>query len=98
LLVLAGTLLHFEGANGKGCMTCHEIWQPYSDWHNSGHRNVSCADCHGNVLTLDAGFHVNHMRRVFTDVTGDAPGNLRLKSRDVLLVVSMKDSAAWPAI
>jgi hypothetical protein len=30
LLVLAGTLLHFEGAQGKGCVTCHEIWQPYS--------------------------------------------------------------------
>ena len=98
LLVLAGTLLHFEGAQGKGCVTCHEIWQPYSDWHNSAHRNVSCADCHGNVFTLDAGFHVNNMRRLFTHDTGDAPGKPRLKSRDVLLMVSLKDSAAWPAI
>jgi hypothetical protein len=98
LLVLAGTLLHLEGAKGNGCVTCHKIWQPYSDWHNSAHRNVSCADCHGSVFTLDAGFHVNHMRRVFTHVTGDAPGKPRLKSRDVLLVVSLKDSAAWSTI
>ena len=88
LLVLGGTLLHFEGAQGKGCVSCHEIWQPYSDWHNSAHRNVSCADCHGNVFTLDAGFHINNMRRVFTHLSSDAPEKPRLKDRDVLQMLA----------
>ena len=87
LLVLGGTLLHFEGAQGKGCVNCHEIWQPYSDWHNSAHRNVSCADCHGNVFTLDAGFHINNMRRVFTHLIGDAPEKPRLRNADVFSMV-----------
>ncbi|HEY1469421.1 MAG TPA: multiheme c-type cytochrome [Candidatus Acidoferrum sp.] len=88
LLVLGGTLLHFEGGQGKGCVSCHEIWQPYSDWHDSAHRNVSCADCHGNVFTLDAGFHVKNMRRAFAHLSGDAPEKPRLKSRDVLQMVA----------
>ena len=88
LLVLGGTVLHFEGAQGKGCVSCHEIWQPYSDWHNSAHRGVSCADCHGNVFTVDAGFHVNNMRRVFTHLGGDAPEKPRLKTKDVLRMVA----------
>jgi hypothetical protein len=88
LLILGGTLLHFEGVQGKGCVSCHEIWQPYSDWHNSAHRNVSCVDCHGNVFTLDAGFHISNMRRVFTHLSGDAPEKPRLKTRDVLQMVA----------
>jgi hypothetical protein len=87
LIVLGGMLLHFEGAQGKGCVSCHEIWQPYSDWHSSAHRNVSCSDCHGNVFTLDAGFHLNNIRRVFTHVSGDAPEKPRLKNREVLRMV-----------
>ncbi len=87
LLVLGGTFLKLEGAQGKGCVSCHEIWQPYSDWHNSAHRNVSCADCHGNVFTPDAKFHVNNMRRVFTHLIGDAPEKPRLRNRDVQQMV-----------
>lgn len=87
LLALGGTLLHYEGSQGKGCVSCHEIWQLYSDWYNSAHRNVSCADCHGNVFTLDAGFHLNNMRRVFTHLDGGAPEKVRLKTHDVLRTV-----------
>ncbi len=69
-------------------MSCHEIWQPYSDWHDSAHRNVSCADCHGNVFTVDAGFHINNIRRAFTHLSGDEPEKPRLRNRDIQRMVA----------
>src|SRR2546422_11549992 len=72
-LVVAAPTVYYERGHGSACASCHEIWQPYTDWHSSPHRKVPCSDCHGNVLTLDAGFHFNNMKRVFTHLRGDVP-------------------------
>jgi hypothetical protein len=85
----------------SACASCHEIWQPYNDWHFSTHRNVPCSSCHGNVLTLNAGFHLNNMKRVFAHLRGDVPEKPRLKNADVLAMTSrcqqchQQEFAAW---
>ena len=78
--------LHYERSTGGGsaCASCHEIWQPYSDWHSSSHRNVKCSKCHGDVFTLDAGFHLNNIRRVVTHLRGKAPESPKLRTADIL--------------
>ena len=86
VLALPGASIYYEYSGGKACARCHEIWQPYSDWHTSTHRNIPCGDCHGNVFTLDAGFHINNMRRVFNHVSGRVPEQVRLRTRDVFRV------------
>jgi len=86
ILALPGASIYYEYSGGKACARCHEIWQPYSDWHASTHRNIPCGDCHGNVLTLEAGFHINNMRRVFNHLSGDVPEQVRLQTRDVFRV------------
>ncbi|HKN25971.1 MAG TPA: multiheme c-type cytochrome [Candidatus Acidoferrum sp.] len=85
--VLLAVSTHYERTHGGACASCHEIWQPYSDWHTSAHRNVPCTDCHGDVFTLNAGFHINNMRRVFTHLRGDAPAKPRLRTKDVFEMV-----------
>ena len=86
ILAFPGASLYYEYSGGKACARCHEIWQPYSDWHTSTHRNIPCGACHGDVFTLDAGFHINNMRRVFNHLSGDVPEQVRLKTRDVFRV------------
>ena len=88
---------------GKACARCHEIWQPYTDWHTSAHRNVSCSECHGSVFTLEAGFHINNMRRVVTHLRGEVPEEVRLRNQDVLRMISrcgkchQQEFADWSA-
>src|SRR5271157_3564811 len=88
MLALPGGSLYYEYSQGKACARCHEIWQPYTDWHSSAHRNVPCSDCHGDVFTLEAGFHINNMRRVFTHLRGETPEKPRLRNQDVLQMVA----------
>jgi hypothetical protein len=88
IVLLLAVSAGYERAHGGACASCHEIWQPYSDWHSSAHRNVACTDCHGDVFTLNAGFHINNMRRVFTHLSGKAPAKPRLRSKDVLEMVA----------
>jgi RNase P subunit RPR2 len=80
LLAFPGASLYYEYSGGRSCARCHEIWQPYTDWRTSTHRNVACSECHGDVFTLDAGFHLNNMRRVFNHLRGDLPQKIRLKN------------------
>ena len=82
LLLPAGSV-YYRYSGGSSCATCHEIFQPYTDWHTSTHRNVRCAECHGDVLTLDAGFHWNNIRQLVKHLRGDVPEQVRLKFRDV---------------
>lgn len=84
LLAVPGGALYYRLSGGKACTTCHEIWQPYTDWRTSTHRDVACGDCHGDVFTLDAGFHLNNIRRLVSHLRGDLPEQVRLKTRDVL--------------
>jgi hypothetical protein len=86
ILAYPGASIYYEFSGGKACGSCHEIWQPYSDWHASTHRNIACGSCHGDVFTLDAGFHINNMRELFNHLRGNVPEQVRLKTRDVFRV------------
>ncbi|HEV2470019.1 MAG TPA: multiheme c-type cytochrome [Candidatus Sulfotelmatobacter sp.] len=91
LLVLAvfalpGASLYYNYSGGKSCARCHEIWQPYRDWHESAHRNVACSECHGDVFTLDAGFHLRNLRRLSAHLRGRIPEQVQLKTDDVLKI------------
>jgi len=86
VLALPGASVYYEYSGGKACARCHEIWQPYTDWHTSTHRNVPCGACHGDVFTLDAGFHINNMRRVFDHLSGRVPEQVRFRTRDVFRI------------
>jgi Cytochrome c554 and c-prime len=83
VLFLPSASVYYRYSGGRSCSGCHEIWQPYTDWHTSTHRNVPCAECHGDVLTLDAGFHLKNMSRLVTHVRGEVPEHVRLKPDDI---------------
>ena len=82
LLILPASSVYYEYSQGKACARCHEIWQPYTDWHTSAHRNVPCSDCHGSVFTLDAGFHLNNIRRLADHLSGKLPERVALRTKD----------------
>jgi len=84
ILALPGASLYYQYSGGKSCARCHEIWQPYTDWHTSTHRNVSCSACHGDVFTLNAGFHLKNIHRLVAHLRGEVPEQVRLKTGDVL--------------
>jgi hypothetical protein len=86
ILFLPGTSLYDSYSGGRSCARCHEIWQPYRDWHESAHRNVPCSECHGDVLTLDAGFHLKNIRQLVAHLRGQIPEQVRLKTDDVLKI------------
>lgn len=83
VLFLPVASVYYRYSQGRSCAKCHEIWQPYTDWHTSTHRNVLCSECHGDVLTLDAGFHFRNIRQLYKHVRGDVPEQVRLKADDV---------------
>ena len=85
-LFLPGASFYYNYSGGKSCTRCHEIWQPYRDWHDSAHRNVACSDCHGDVFTLDAGFHLKNLSRLSAHLRGQIPEQVRLKTDDVLQI------------
>lgn len=84
VLILPGASAYYEYSGGRSCARCHEIWQPYTDWHTSTHRNVPCSACHGDVFTLDAGFHLKNIHRLVAHLRGEVPEQVRLKTEDVL--------------
>jgi len=86
VVLLPGASLYYSASGGKSCTRCHEIWQPYRDWHESAHRNVACSECHGDVFTLDAGFHLKNLRRLSAHLRGKIPAQVRLKTDDVLTI------------
>ncbi len=86
ILFLPSASVYYSYSQGRSCAKCHEIWQPYSDWHESAHRNVACSECHGDVLTLDAGFHLKNLRQLAKHLRGDIPEQVRLKTDDVAKV------------
>ena len=101
ILALPGASAYYEYSGGKACARCHEIWQPYTDWHTSAHRNIQCGACHGDVFTLDSGFHINNMRRVFDHLSGRVPDQVRLRTQDVFRITErcktchQQEWAAW---
>ena len=83
VLFFPGASVYYRYSGGRSCARCHEIWQPYTDWHTSTHRNVACSDCHGDVFTLDAGFHLKNIARLTAHLRGRIPEQVRLKADDV---------------
>ena len=103
LLLLPGASLYYSYSGGRSCARCHEIWQPYRDWHESAHRNVPCAECHGDVLTLDAGFHLRNIRQLVAHLRGRVPEQVRIKTEEVFKIgercskCHQAEYAAWAA-
>src|SRR5437762_8252905 len=101
IFLLPGASLYYSYSGGRSCTRCHEIWQPYRDWHESAHRNVACSECHGDVLTLDAGFHLKNLRQLAAHLRGQVPEPVRLKIDDVLKIETRcakchrQEYAAW---
>ena len=83
IVLLPGASIYYHYSGGRSCARCHEIWQPYTDWRASTHRNVACSDCHGDVFTVDAGFHLKNVSRLVGHLRGKIPEQLRLKDDDV---------------
>lgn len=103
ILFLPGASFYYHYSGGRSCARCHEIWQPYRDWHESAHRNVPCSGCHGDVFTLDAGFHLKNLRRLSAHLRAEIPEQIRLKPDDVLKIEARcaqchrEEYAAWSA-
>ena len=101
ILLLPGASAYYSYSGGKSCTRCHEIWQPYRDWHESAHRNIACAECHGDVFTLDAGFHLKNLQQLAAHLRGQVPERVRLKLDDVLKIETRcakchrEEYAAW---
>src|ERR1035437_7918966 len=66
VLALPAGSLYYEYNAGASCARCHEIRTHYDAWHASSHRDVTCGACHGEITTLDAGFHWGNLRRLIT--------------------------------
>jgi len=84
VLFLPATHLYNVYSGGKYCASCHEIQQPYEDWHRSSHRNVGCIECHGSAFSMDLRMHLQLMRELVLHLKGDVPEPVRLKTNEVL--------------
>ncbi len=87
VLVLPAATLYYESPGGEGCARCHEIRATFDAWRMSSHRGVRCTACHGDALTLDAGFHWGNVRRLAAHLRGDTPEQIRIKNRDVAFLM-----------
>lgn len=87
-VVLPAPILYSGYKSGRLCSSCHEIWEPYNDWHTSAHRDIPCSECHGSVMTLHTGFHLNNMRRVFNHLGGNVSEKPHLRTADVLAMTA----------
>ena len=75
--------VYYESKGGPGCGRCHEIQPVYKTWHTSTHRKIECSACHGDAATLDAGFHLNNLKRVVEHFRGDVPEQIRMRPVDI---------------
>ena len=82
LLLPAGSL-YYEYSAGDACARCHEIRNNHDLWQASSHRGVKCAECHGSITTLDAGFHINNVRRLVQHIRGGFSDPVRLRNQDI---------------
>jgi hypothetical protein len=78
LLLLPASSVYYEYTGGASCARCHEIRETWQVWQASTHRGVACSECHGGVLTLDASFHANNLKRVISHVRDGVPENLQI--------------------
>src|ERR1039457_7729289 len=83
VLALPAGSLYYEYNAGASCARCHEIRKNYDAWHASSHRDVTCGACHGEITTLDAGFHLGNLRRLVQHVRQGFRDPVRLGTRDI---------------
>jgi hypothetical protein len=83
VLALPAGSLYYEYDSGASCARCHEIRKNYDAWHASSHREVACGACHGEITTLDAGFHLGNLRRLAQHVRQGFADPVRLGARDI---------------
>ena len=83
VLALPAGSLYYEYKGGASCARCHEIRKNYDAWHASSHRDVTCGACHGEITTLDAGFHLGNLRRLVQHVRQGFRDPVRLGTRDI---------------
>jgi hypothetical protein len=95
--------VYYEASGGESCAKCHEIRPILDTWRGSSNRNVPCRSCHGDALTLDAGFHANNLRRLANHIKGEVPEQVRLRGMDVARMVERcgnchrQEQADWQA-
>ena len=82
VLALPAGSVYYEYNSGASCARCHEI-RNYDAWHGSSYREVSCGACHGEITTLDAGFHVGNLRRLVQHVRQGFADRVRLGVCDI---------------
>lgn len=85
---MAGMNGYYGGADGSGCVRCHEIRPMANDWAWSAHRNVSCAGCHGSSFTADVRMHLKNFSRMRLHRAGEVPEQIQLKQPDVAAIVA----------
>ena len=83
VLALPAGSVYYEYNSGASCARCHEIRKNYDAWHASSHRDVSCGACHGEITTLDPGFHLGNLRRLVQHVRQGFRDPVRLGTRDI---------------
>ena len=103
IVLLPSASVYYRYSGGWSCGRCHEIWQSYTNWHSSTHRNVPCSDCHGDVFSLDAGFHLKNISQLAAHLRGKIPEQVHLKAEDVQKMCSrcgrchQQEYADWAA-
>ena len=81
-LIPAGSV-YYQAGQGESCGRCHEIRPVAETWIASSHRKVTCEECHGGLLTPDAGFHMNNLNRLVRHLRGEIPEQVRLRNADL---------------
>jgi hypothetical protein len=104
LLAVPAGSIYYVAAGGKACVRCHEIQPTYDRWLMSTHRSVACKDCHGDLFTIDVGFHLNNVRQLWRHFRGQIPERLLLRQRDISRGLNSRcgkchqeEYAAWAA-
>ncbi|MDZ4800833.1 MAG: cytochrome c3 family protein [Bryobacteraceae bacterium] len=107
LLVVAGLLMIptasfvYESGGPQACARCHEMGNQVDLWHDSAHRGIACAKCHGDALTTDPEFHLTNAKRVWSHWRGEVGEQFGLKPAAVFQIVErcaschQQEFAAW---
>ena len=85
VLVAPASSVYYRATAGEGCASgCHEIRDTYNLWHESTHRSVPCAACHGDALNSGPQLELANMRRLIRHVRDEVPEQIRIKGIDVV--------------
>jgi len=74
---------YYKAQGERFCIGCHEIQGAFDAWQESTHRKIPCADCHGDLFSLDIGLHLTNLRRVTAHARGQIADKIRIRDRDM---------------